>query len=330
MANIAIIGSGGFGLAIAVMCYHRGHSVTVWSKFSDEIDAIKRAGELKAKLPGVVIPKDIKLTTDISCVSGKDIMVIGIPSGFVRDVCREASEFSDKSTIVVSTSKGFENGSLKRMSEVVSECFPENRIVALTGPSHAEEVARGVPTTIVAACEDISVAEYVQRELSSETMRIYTSNDVVGCETGGALKNIIALAAGICDGIGYGDNTKAALMTRGMKEITRLGVALGGKADTFFGLTGVGDLIVTCTSMHSRNRRAGILIGQGVSPAEAIRRVGTVEGYYCTKTAYALAQKMKVEMPITEQLYKVLEEGKDARLCIKELMLRPNISEMKK
>lgn len=327
MADIAIIGSGGFGLSIAVLCYNRGHKVTVWSKFKDEIDAIKRTGELKAKLPGVAIPREIGLTTDISCVKDKDVIVVGIPSGAVRSVCEEAAPFLDKETVVVSTAKGLENGTLKRMSTVVSECFPENRIVALTGPSHAEEVARGIPTAIVAASDDLTASQYVQKELSCDTMRIYTSDDVVGCETGGALKNIIALAAGVCDGMGYGDNTKAALMTRGMREITRLGVALGGKEDTFAGLTGIGDLIVTCTSMHSRNRRAGILIGQGVEPAEAIRRVGTVEGYYCTKTAHELAEKMGVEMPITEQLYKVLEEGKDAGICIKELMLRPGISE---
>lgn len=327
MADIAVIGSGGFGLSLAVMCYNKGHKVTVWSKFKDEIDTIKRTGELKAKLPGVIISKEIDLTTDISCVSGKDIIVVGIPSAFVRNVCAEAALHIDKKTIVVSTAKGLEEGTLKRMSEVVSECMPKNTVVALTGPSHAEEVARGTPTTIVAACGDIEAARYVQNELSSKTMRIYVSDDVIGCEIGGALKNIIALAAGICDGLGYGDNTKAALMTRGMREIARLGLALGGKIDTFYGLTGMGDLIVTCTSMHSRNRRAGMLIGQGVKPDDAIRRVGTVEGYFCTKTACELSKKIGVCMPITNELYSVLESGKDASVSLSELMIRPFASE---
>lgn len=327
MANIAILGSGGFGLALAVLCYNRGHNVCVWSKFKDEIDTIKRTGELKAKLPGVIIPDRIELTTDISCAKDKDIVVVGIPSAFVRSVCMEAAEYIDKKTVVVSTAKGLEEGSLKLMSEVVKESIPDNTVVALTGPSHAEEIARGLPTLIVAACNDLSAAKYVQRELSSETLRIYTSEDVIGCEIGGALKNIIALAAGICDGMGYGDNTKAALMTRGINEIKHLGIALGGKSETFSGLTGIGDLIVTCTSMHSRNRRAGILIGQGIAPAEAIRRVGTVEGYYCAKTAYELSKKMGVEMPITQQLHNVLENGKDAFQSLKELMLRPRVSE---
>lgn len=327
MANIAILGSGGFGLSLAVMCYNRGHNVCVWSKFKDEIDTIKRTGELKAKLPGVIIPEKIELTTDISCAKDKDIVVVGIPSAFVRGVCVEAAEYIDKKAVVVSTAKGLEDGSLKRMSEVVKESIPDNTVVALTGPSHAEEIARGLPTLIVAACEDLSAAKYVQRELSSDTLRIYTSEDVIGCEIGGALKNIIALAAGICDGMGYGDNTKAALMTRGINEIKRLGIAMGGKSETFSGLTGIGDLIVTCTSMHSRNRRAGILIGQGVEPAEAIRRVGTVEGYYCAKTAYELSKKIGVEMPITQQLYSVLENGKDAFQSLRELMLRPRVSE---
>ncbi len=327
MADVAIIGSGGFGLSLAVSCFNNGHKVTVWSKFQDEIDALKRTGELKAKLPGVIIPKEIKLTTDISCVSGKDIIVVGIPSAFVRSVCTEAALHTDEKAIVVSTSKGLEGKTFKRMSEVVSECMPKNKVVALTGPSHAEEVARGIPTTIVAACDDIEAAKRVQSELSSDTMRIYAGDDVIGCEIGGALKNIIALAAGICDGLGYGDNTKAALMTRGMREIARLGLALGGKIDTFYGLTGMGDLIVTCTSMHSRNRRAGILIGQGVNPADAIRRVGTVEGYFCTKTAYELSKKIGVCMPITDELYKVLEEGKDVSASLKELMIRPYASE---
>lgn len=327
MADIVILGSGGFGLALAVMCDKLGHDVTVWSKFKDEIDTIERTGELKAKLPGAIIPESIKLTTDISCVKGKDIVVVGIPSSFVRETCETAKPYIDEKTYIVNTSKGLEDGSLKRMSVVVSEVFEKNRVVVLTGPSHAEEIARGIPTTVVVSSKDHEASEYIQNAISSEVLRIYINDDVVGCEIGGSLKNIIALAAGICDGMGYGDNTKAALMTRGISEIARLGVSLGANTSTFAGLTGIGDLIVTCTSMHSRNRRAGILIGEGTAPDDAIRVVGTVEGYHCTKTAYALAKKQKVEMPITEQLYSVLFKNKKVDIALRELMTRPNSSE---
>lgn len=322
MADITILGSGGFGLSLAVLCDTNGHNVTVWSKFRDEIDAIERTGELKAKLPGVFIPKRIKFSTDISCVKDADAVLIGVPSKFVRDVCLEAKPFVRENTVVVNTSKGLEEGSLKRMSEVVEECFPENKIVVLTGPSHAEEVARGIPTTIVASSRDKDASLYVQRVFSGKTFRIYTNDDVIGSEIGGSVKNVIALACGVVDGMGLGDNTKAALITRGLAEITRFGIALGAKAETFSGLTGVGDLIVTCTSMHSRNRRAGILIGQGVDAVEAVRRVGTVEGYYCTKTTYELAQKIGVEMPITQQLYEILFENQNPSDALKLLMAR--------
>ncbi len=327
MANITILGSGGFGLAIAVMCSKAGHNVTVWSKFQDEIDTIKRTGELKVKLPGVKVPSDVTLTTDISCVKGKDLIIIGIPTAFVRGVCEEASVYADKSSIIVNTAKGLEQGTLKVMSQVMEETFPNNRCAVLTGPSHAEELARGVPTTIVVASKDREVSYYVQNTLTNETLRIYVNDDVLGCEIGGSLKNIIALAAGVCDGLGLGDNTKAALMTRGIREIGALGVAMGAQMSTFAGLSGIGDLIVTCCSMHSRNRRAGILIGQGVSPEQAVERVGTVEGYSCTKNAYALAKKIGVEMPITEQLYKVLFEGCTASDTIRALMGRPSKNE---
>ena len=321
MANITILGSGGFGLALAYMCANAQHNVTVWSAFQDEIDAIKRTGELRSKLPGVIIPSSVKLTTDISCVADSDIVIIGIPTAFVGSVCKQAKEYINKNAVIVSTSKGLENGTLKRMSEVVSEIL-ENPVVVLSGPSHAEEIGRGIPTTIVAACENIEYARFVQKELSNNTLRIYTNCDVIGCEIGGSLKNVIALACGVLDGMGLGDNSKAALITRGLAEITRLGLVLGAKKSTFSGLTGVGDLIVTCTSMHSRNRRAGILIGQGVAPDEAIKRVGTVEGYYCTQTTYELAKKLGVEVPITEQLYKILFENLDAQTALINLMGR--------
>lgn len=323
MADITILGSGGFGLALAVMCDNGGHNVTVWSKFQDEIETIKRTGELKVKLPGVKINKSIKLTTDISEVKNKDMVILGIPSPFLRSVCEEASPYVDKKTIIVNTAKGLEDGSLKTMSQVASECFPENKIAVLTGPSHAEEIGRGVPTMIVTACEDMDVAFYVQKTLSNDIFRVYANADVMGCEIGGSLKNIIALAAGVSDGLGLGDNTKAALMTRGIREISSLGVAMGAKAETFAGLSGIGDLIVTCCSMHSRNRRAGILIGKGVDPEEAVRQVGTVEGYVCTKNARELARKMHIEMPITEELAKILFDGSSAKDAAKNLMRRP-------
>lgn len=321
-ASIAVLGSGGFGLSLAVMLCGMGHNVTVWSKFSSELDDIRRDGENKAKLPGVKISSDIALTDDISCVKGKDIVILGIPVNFVRSVVREAVPYLDEKTVVVNTGKGLEGDSLEFISQVVKEEIGRP-IVILTGPSHAEEVAIGMPTTVVAASEIPKQADYVQSVMSNNTFRIYINDDVIGCEMGGALKNIIALCAGICDGMDFGDNTKAALMTRGMSEITRLGMALGGKRETFAGLSGIGDLIVTCTSMHSRNRRAGILIGKGTDPAEAVKQVGTVEGYFCTKAAYEISQKHKICMPITEQCYNVLYNGANPKDAIPSLMGRP-------
>ena len=232
--------------------------------------------------------------------------------------------------IILNTGKGLEDKTFNRLSTVLEEVFPDNKVVALSGPSHAEEVVMLMPTTVVAASNDKEAANFIQEELSNISFRIYLSDDIIGCELGGALKNIIALSAGICDGLGYGDNTKAALMTRGIAEIARLGVSLGARKETFAGLTGIGDLIVTCTSMHSRNRRAGILIGQGVSPQEAVNQVGTVEGYACAKVAYELARKAGVEMPITSQLYNILFNNKDVKISISELMGRPSRHETEK
>ncbi len=324
MAEITILGSGGFGLALAIMCYSMGHKVTVWSKFQAEIDEIRTTGELSGKLPNVKIPQEITLTTDITAVSGKDVVLVGIPTQFVRSVAREAAPHMKPETVIVNTSKGLEAGSFKRMSEVLTEEFPDNPIVVLTGPSHAEELALGIPTTVAVASADVKYAEYIQDIFTSPTLRLYVNADVLGCELGGAMKNIIALAAGISDGLGFGDNTKAALMTRGIHEITALGVAMGARVETFAGLTGIGDLIVTCCSMHSRNRRAGILIGQGKSPEEAVRQVGTVEGYHCCEVAYALAKKLGVTMPITEELYELLFEKGRSSLSMEHLMSRPN------
>ncbi len=324
MANITILGSGGFGLSLALSAHRGGHKVKVWSKFADELEAIRRDGEHRQKLPGVPVPPEIELTDSMDCIDGCDIVIFGIPSRFVRDTVRLAAPYIKAPMIVVNTGKGLEEETLKTLSQVFHEELPDEiPVVTLTGPSHAEEVGRGVPTTIVAASEDEKAAAKVQELLSSQTLRIYVSSDVIGCEIGGALKNIIALSAGICDGLGFGDNTKAALMTRGMHEITNLGLAMGGKRETFSGLSGVGDLIVTCCSMHSRNRRAGILIGEGMTPEEAVQMVGTVEGYYCCHAAWKLANKLGVTMPITEQLYNVLFEGGDVTKVLGSLMSRP-------
>lgn len=323
MAKFTVLGMGGFGLALAVMLDKNGHSVNVWSAFESEIEDIKCDGENKKKLPGVKISDSITLTSDISAVSGSDVVIFGVPTGFVRSVAKQVAPFITENTVILNTSKGLEDKTFKRMSKVLHEELPNSPIVILTGPSHAEEVGVGMPTTVVVASDDSKYSDYIQSIMSNTALRIYINDDVVGSELGGSLKNIIALCAGICDGMGFGDNTKAALMTRGITEIARLGVKMGGKRDTFAGLSGIGDLIVTCTSMHSRNRRAGILIGQGVSPDEAVKQIGTVEGYTCTKVAYELSQSVGVVMPITEQCYNVLFNGLDPKTALKNLMGRP-------
>ncbi len=323
MAKFTVLGMGGFGLALAVMLDNNGHSVNVWSAFESEIEDIKRDGENKKKLPGVKIKDSITLTSDISNVSDSDVVIFGVPTGFVRSVAKQAAPFITENTVILNTSKGLEDKTFKRMSEVLHEELPNSPIVILTGPSHAEEVGIGMPTTVVVASDNSKYSDYIQSIMSNIALRIYINDDVVGSELGGSLKNIIALCAGICDGMGFGDNTKAALMTRGITEIARLGVKMGGKRDTFAGLSGIGDLIVTCTSMHSRNRRAGILIGQGVSPDEAVKQIGTVEGYTCTKVAYELSRSVGVVMPITEQCYNVLFNGLDPKTALRNLMGRP-------
>lgn len=323
MAKFTVLGMGGFGLALAVMLDNNGHSVNVWSAFESEKEDIKRDGENKKKLPGVKIKDSITLTSDISNVSDSDVVIFGVPTGFVRSVAKQAAPFITENTVILNTSKGLEDKTFKRMSEVLHEELPNSPIVILTGPSHAEEVGIGMPTTVVVASDNSKYSDYIQSIMSNIALRIYINDDVVGSELGGSLKNIIALCAGICDGMGFGDNTKAALMTRGITEIARLGVKMGGKRDTFAGLSGIGDLIVTCTSMHSRNRRAGILIGQGVSPDEAVKQIGTVEGYTCTKVAYELSRSVGVVMPITEQCYNVLFNGLDPKTALRNLMGRP-------
>lgn len=327
MLNITVLGAGGFGLALAIILNKQGHSVTVWSKLENEIIQLEKDREHKQKLPGVKIPESIKLTTEYDAIKTSDMVIFGVPSSFVRSTAKEVSPYVAKDTIILNAGKGLEDGTFKTLSEILEEEIPQAEIAVLSGPSHAEEVAREVPTAVVIASKSKETAEFIQKECSSNVLRMYVNTDILGCELGGALKNIIALCAGICDGLGYGDNTKAAVMTRGMHEIVKLGLAMGGKAETFGGLTGMGDLIVTCTSMHSRNRRAGILIGKGVSPDEAVKQVGTVEGYFCCKAAYHLAKEKNVSMPITEELYNILYNGADVRKALNKLMSRPFRSE---
>ena len=331
--NIAILGAGSFGTALAkLISGYANCDVMLWSAVDSEIYDIIKNKENKKCLPGVVIDTNrVKLTLDPSDISAADVVIFAVASSYVREVAQKVAGYVKKGAIVVNVAKGLEQKTLKRLSEVICQELGECSFAALSGPSHAEEIARFVPTAVVVASEDLSVAEKIQDILNSQTFRLYVNEDLIGVEIGGALKNIIALAAGICDGFGFKDNTKAALMTRGITEIGRLGVALGAKNQTFAGLSGIGDLIVTCTSMHSRNRRAGILIGQGKSSSEALSEVGmTVEGYFATKAAHDLAKTKGVYMPITEQLYEVLYKGRNIEDALKSLMSRPAKHESEK
>ncbi|MBC5730769.1 NAD(P)H-dependent glycerol-3-phosphate dehydrogenase [Pseudoflavonifractor sp. DSM 107456] len=319
----AVLGSGGWGTALAMVLLENGNEVTLWSYQEAESRVLRETGE-NPMLKGVPLPRELALTSDLNCVRGCAMVVLATPSFAVRTTARSLKGVLDPGTVVVSVSKGIEKDTSLTLTDAIEqELGPDHPVVALCGPSHAEEVGRKVPTAVVSASRNQKAAELVQDLFMNERFRVYTSPDIVGVELGAALKNIIALCAGCCDGMGFGDNTKAALMTRGLTEIARLGVAMGGRKETFAGLTGVGDLIVTCTSMHSRNRRCGILIGQGVPVQEAIQQIGAVvEGYYATATGKELAEKMGVEMPITEAAYSVLYEGKDPRKVITELMTR--------
>ena len=323
MAKIAVLGAGGWGTALSIMCCKNGHKVGLWSPFETEIEQIRRDGEHRKLLPGVPVPVEIGLTSAIEDLKGSDVYILAVPSFAVRETAAKLRGILCKSDIVVNVAKGLEDKSLKRLSQVIAEELPEARVVALSGPSHAEEVSRGVPTTVVAASKDRKAALYVQDTFMNPRFRIYSNPDIVGVELGGALKNIIALASGICDGLSLGDNAKAALMTRGITEMARLGMAMGGSPQTFAGLTGIGDLIVTCTSVHSRNHRAGVFIGQGMTAQQAIEKVGmTVEGYSTTHAAYRLAEKAGIEMPIVNECYHVLYEGKSPVQAISDLMMR--------
>jgi glycerol-3-phosphate dehydrogenase (NAD(P)+) len=328
--KVTVIGAGSWGIALAILLHDNKCEVTVWSALADEIEMLNREHEHVDKLKGVKLPEDMIFTTDLkAAVDGAEILVMAVPSVFVRKTASQVKEFYKEGQIIVNVSKGIEESTLHTMSEIISEEIPGATVAVLSGPSHAEEVGRGIPTTIVVGAKKREVAEKIQNTFMSPVFRVYTSPDVLGIEIGAALKNVIALAAGIADGLGYGDNTKAALITRGMAEISRLGVAMGGKSETFYGLSGIGDLIVTCASMHSRNRRAGILIGKGYTAKEAMDEVKmVVEGVYSAKAAKKLSEKYEIEMPIVNIVNEVLFEERPAADCLKDLMLRDKKTEI--
>ena len=322
----AVIGAGAWGTALAMQLCKNGQETALWFRDPEKAEKARKLGE-NPRLKGVHLPENLSLTADPQCVRGCRLVVIAAPSFPIRSVCRIVAPYLEKDAILVSVTKGIEQGSLLRMSQVVAqEC--DRPVVALSGPCHAEEVAVGVPTGCLAACEDKALAEFVQDAFMSDSFRVYTSPDAVGAELGGALKNVIALCAGVVTGLGYGDNTKAMLMTRGLTEIARLGVSMGAKKETLAGLSGVGDLIVTCTSGHSRNRQAGILLGQGRSVPQAMEEVGAVvEGYYATASAWELCRKQGVEMPIVSAAYQVLYQGAEAKDVVAKLLSRQRKAE---
>lgn len=330
MEKIGIIGAGSWGTALSKVVADNGHAVTVWSIVESEIEMLKAEHEHKDKLPGVKLPESIVYTTKIEeAITGMDVCVLAVPSPFTRSTSKMMAPYVTKGQILVNVAKGVEEKTLMTLSEIIEEEIPTAEVCVLSGPSHAEEVGRDLPTTVVVGSKHRKTAEYLQGIFMNEVFRVYTSADMLGIELGGALKNVIALAAGVADGLGCGDNTKAALITRGIAEITRLGLAMGGKAETFSGLTGIGDLIVTCASMHSRNRRAGILIGQGKTMEEAMDEVKqVVEGVYSAKAASGLAKKYQIEMPIVDKVNEVLFEGLSAKQAMKELMLRERKEEI--
>ena len=323
----AVIGSGAWGTALASLLCKNGHDTTLWCRTPEKAAQMQET-HINPRLSQVTLPEKLKFSGDPACAAGCSMVVIACPSFPIRTVCRAVAPFIPRDAVVVSVTKGIEEGTLLRMSQVVSQETGHETVVALSGPCHAEEVAIGLPTGCLAACEDKASAEFVQDAFMSDTFRVYTSPDIVGAELGGALKNVIALCAGVTTGLGFGDNTKAMLMTRGLTEMARLGVSLGAHKDTLAGLSGIGDLIVTCTSLHSRNNRAGILIGSGKTPQEAMAEVGAVvEGYYATKSAWELCQKQQVDMPIIHAAYQVLYENADARKTVAALLTRQRRAE---
>ena len=329
MAKVTVLGGGTWGIALAVLLANKGNDVKVWSAVPAEIEMLSTTHRHKM-LPEAVLPDSITYTTDdAEAVTNRDLLVMAVASSFTRRTAKRLAPLIPRGQKIVDVAKGIEEETLMTLSEQIEEEIPQADVAVLSGPSHAEEVSRMMPTTIVVAAHSKETAEYIQNLFMCETFRVYTSSDIKGVELGGSLKNVVALAAGMADGMGYGDNAKAALITRGITEIARLGVAMGCAQETFYGLTGIGDLIVTCASMHSRNRRAGILMGQGKTMQEAMDEVQqTVEGVYSAKAGLALAQKYQVSMPIIEQINLVLFENKNAKDAVKELMQRDKKAEV--
>ena len=329
MANLGVVGAGSWGTALALVLEKNGHQVTLWSSREEKAEELRKLRENVDKLPGVKLPETLEITSDIeAAVKDKELVVLGVPSLYIRSTAAKLAPYVHEGQIIVNVSKGIEESTLSTMTEVILEEIPGGDVAVLSGPSHAEEVSRSIPTTVVAGAKTRKTAEKIQSIFMNETFRVYTSPDMLGIEIGGALKNVIALAAGITDGLGFGDNTKAALITRGIAEMSRLGVAMGGYQETFSGLAGMGDLIVTCASRHSRNRKAGYLIGQGYSMKEAMDEVKmVVEGVYSAKAALKLAEKYYVRLPIIEQVNAVLFDGKEAKEAVRELMVRDGKTE---
>ncbi len=326
MANVVVLGAGGWGLALALDALQCGHRVTVWSPFENEIELLRTTREHTKLLPGVKLPAEIAFSTNLCCALSANACILAVPSTAVRQTAGRLAQVGYNG-LIINVAKGLEHDTLYRLSQVIEQECPNSTVAVLSGPSHAEEVARGIPTTVAVAARDMAVAEQVQELLMTQNFRIYTNPDMLGVELGGALKNIIAVAAGMIDGLQMGDNTKAALVTRGLAEMCRLGVQMGADEKTFMGLTGLGDLVVTCTSPHSRNHRFGQLVGSGTNVQTALQTVGTVEGYYAARSANALAQKYGVEMPITRQCCEILFHGAAPIETLHQLMGRAQKAE---
>ncbi len=329
MAKVSVIGAGSWGTALTYVLDKNGHDVTVWSILEEEVRMLQEKHEHVDKLPGVKLSENIKFTTNLQeAIQGMDMMVLAVPSPYIRSTSKSMAPYVAEGQLIVNVAKGIEEITLMTLPEIIQEEIPQAKVAVLSGPSHAEEVGIGLPTTVVAGAKSRKVAEYIQSLFMNESFRVYTSPDMIGIELGAALKNVIALAAGMADGLGYGDNTKAALITRGIKEISRLAIAMGAKPETLSGLSGMGDLIVTCASKHSRNRKAGMLMGQGCSMEEAMDQVKmVVEGVYSAKAAIGLSRKYGVSMPIIEQVNAVLFEGYPVKDAVLNLMLRDRKTE---
>ncbi len=329
MAKVSVIGAGSWGTALTYVLDKNGHDVTVWSILEEEVRMLQEKHEHVDKLPGVKLSENIKFTTNLQeAIQGMDMMVLAVPSPYIRSTSKSMAPYVAEGQLIVNVAKGIEEITLMTLPEIIQEEIPQAKVAVLSGPSHAEEVGIGLPTTVVAGAKSRKVAEYIQSLFMNESFRVYTSPDMIGIELGAALKNVIALAAGMADGLGYGDNTKAALITRGIKEISRLAIAMGAKPETLSGLSGMGNLIVTCASKHSRNRKAGMLMGQGCSMEEAMDQVKmVVEGVYSAKAAIGLSRKYGVSMPIIEQVNAVLFEGYPVKDAVLNLMLRDRKTE---